>query len=100
MSYLSFISALRVIDSLHSCFFLFSSNDLSVTFINFQDVTSARYVGGGGGGSATLVPLDPQVCIDPENIVKISQKYIADPPPLWLSHESSTGCDTLPLKTY
>ena len=38
-----------------------------------------------------LVPPNPQVCIvPPKKIVKISQKYIADPPPPWFSHKSST----------
>ena len=41
--------------------------------------TSARFVGG-WGFNPPLVPLNPQVCINPEKIVKISQKYIADPP--------------------
>ena len=40
----------------------------------------------GGWVNPPLVPLNPQVCIDPRQIVKISQKYIADPPPLWFSH--------------
>ena len=33
----------------------------------------------GGGVIFPLVPLNPQVCIDPKNIVKISQTYIAVP---------------------
>ena len=37
-----------------------------------------------------LVPLTPKFVLTPEKIVKISQKYIADPPPLWFSHKSST----------
>ena len=36
--------------------------------------------GGGGWFNTFLVPLNPQVCIDPRKIVKISQKCIADPP--------------------
>ena len=36
-----------------------------------------------------MVPLDPQVCIDLQKIVKISKKYIAYP--LWVSHKSSTA---------
>ena len=36
---------------------------------------------GVGGFNPLLVPLTPQVCIDPpKKIVKISEKYIADPP--------------------
>ena len=49
---------------------------------------SARFVGGGGRVNPPLVHLNPQVFIDPQKIVKISQKYFADP--LWISHKSST----------
>ena len=34
----------------------------------------------GGLTPLPLVPLNPQVCIDSEKIVNISNKYIADPP--------------------
>ena len=50
-------------------------------------MSSAQFVG--EGFNPPLVPLNPQVCIDPpEKIVKIRQKYIADL--LWFSHKSST----------
>ena len=56
---------------------------------------------GGWGFNPPLVSLNPQVCFDPspEKIVKISQKYIADPPPVfpqieyWLYVTSQTICD-------
>ena len=42
----------------------------------------------GGGGLTPLVPLNPQVCIDPLKIVKISYKYMYDPP-FWFSNKST-----------
>ena len=43
----------------------------------------------GGGLTFSLVPFNPQVFIDPTDLVKNSQKYIADP--LWFYHKSSTA---------
>ena len=39
---------------------------------------SAQFVG--GFNPSPLVPLNPKFVLTPEQIVKISQKYIADPP--------------------
>ena len=48
-------------------------------------MSSARFVGGLGGLTSPLVPLNPQVFID---LHWFSQKYIADL--LWFYHKSST----------
>ena len=53
-----------------------------------------KFVGGRGdwglNQSGASQPPPPSLYW-PQKLVKISQKYIADPPPLWFSHKSSTA---------
>ena len=48
----------------------------------------------GVGGLPYLVPLNPQVNIDPHWFIKQSQKYFADP--LWFYHISTVEVEELP----